>query len=59
MARRTSQNSPIENIYWRGVVGAILIRFLHTFVSTGSPFSHKIIQQCPFMQTAPALQNHG
>ena len=34
-------------------------RFLHIFVSTGYPISHKIIQQCPFMQTALALQNHG
>ena len=42
-----------------GVVGAILTGFLHIFVSTGSSFSHKIIQQCSFMQTALALQNHG
>ena len=42
-----------------GVVGAILIVFLHSFVSTGYPISHKIVQQCPFMQTAQTLQNHG
>ena len=33
--------------------------FLHIFVSTGCPISHKIIQRCPFMQTALALQNHA
>ena len=34
-------------------------RFLHIFVSTGHPISHEIIQKCPFMQTALALQNHA
>ena len=42
-----------------GVVGAILIGFLHIFFSTGYPISDKIIQKCPFMQTALALQNQG
>ena len=42
-----------------GVVGVILIGFLHIFVSTGYPISHKIIQQCPFMLTALALQSHA
>ena len=41
------------------VVGAILIGFLHIFVSTGYPISHKIIRKCPFMQTALELQNHA
>ena len=41
------------------VVGVILIGFLHTFVSTGYPISHKIIRKCPFMQTALALQNYA
>ena len=42
-----------------GMVGAILIDFLHIFVSAGYSVSYKIIQQCPFMQTALALQNRG
>ena len=43
-----------------GVVGAILIGFLHIFVSTGYPtISRKILQKCQFMQTALALQNHA
>ena len=41
------------------MVGDILIRVLHIFVSTGYPISHKIIQICPFMQTALALQNYA
>ena len=40
-----------------GVVAAILIGFLRIFVSTCYPIPHKIIQKCPFMQTALALQN--
>ena len=42
-----------------GVVEDILIGFLHIFVSTGYPISHKIFLKCPFMQTTLALQNHG
>ena len=42
----------------QGVVGAVLAGFLHIFVSTGYPVSHKIIQRCPFMQIALRLQNH-
>ena len=38
---------------------AILIGFLHIFVSTGYPISHKIILKCPSMQTALSLQNHA
>ena len=41
------------------MVGAILIGVLHIFVFTGDPISHKIIQICPFMQTALAIQNHA
>ena len=33
--------------------------FLHIFVSTGYPISHKIILKCQFMQTALALQNQS
>ena len=39
-----------------GMVGVILIGFLHIFVSAGYPISHKIILKCPFVQTA---QNRG
>ena len=53
-------------IIWRitetkasGVVGTILIGFLHIFVSAGYPVSHKIILKCPFMQTALAFQTHA
>ena len=41
------------------MVGAILIDFLHIFVSTGYPISQKIIRKCQFMQTDLALQNHA
>ena len=43
----------------RGGFGAILIGFLHIFLSTSYPISHKIILKCPFMQTALALQNQA
>ena len=49
----------IELLQFLGLVGATLIGFLHILVSTSYSISHKIIQRCPFMQTALALQNHS
>ena len=43
----------------REIPWAILIGFLHIFVSTGYLASHKIVLKCPFMQTSLALQNHA
>ena len=59
MKLRSQHQETLKNQNFTDPLEAILIGFLHIFVSTGYPISHKIIQKRQFMQTALALQNHS